>query len=133
MQEIRRINLGGGFTGDSDWTIPSNAPPAAAKRLRATSNTMKFALVGRASTADGAAQASLGSMTVDAWLGLEVGGGMARHASVSEAAGEVGKAQVVLVEMDCIPGQVYRLNISALASVTAAAVWVYVLSGGNPL
>lgn len=133
MQEIRRINLGGGFVGDADWTNPANTPPAAAKRLRASSDTMKFALIGKASTADDAAIATLGSMTVDAWLGLEVGGGMARHASVSEAAGAVGKSQVVLVEADCIPGQVYRLNISALASVSAGALWVYVLSGGVPL
>lgn len=133
MQEIRRINLGGGFTGDSDWTVPANTPPAAAKRLRATNTTMKFALVGKASTADDAANESLGTMTVDAWLGLEVGDGMARHASVSEAAGVVGKSQVVLVEADCIPGQVYRLNIAALASVSAGALWVYILDGGVPL
>lgn len=134
MQLLRRINLADGFTGDADWTNPANTPPAAAGRLVATSSKILFGLIGKASTEDGAAGEDMGSMTFDAWIGLDVGGGVSRYTSVKEANGGVElAARVLTVEDDVEVGETYRLNIASLTNVGPASLWVYVISGARIL
>lgn len=133
MQVIRRIDLSGGFIGDDDWTNPANAVPAAVRRLKATTTKMKFALLGKASTLDDAAGDDIGSMTFNAFLGLELDGQIVRGSSVAEVGGSELSTRVIFLEEDVEPGQVYVLNLANLTAVGAAALWVYLVSGANPL
>jgi len=129
---IRRISLSG-WTFDTDWTDPANPPPDSSPRLRFTNSTVQFALVGKDGLGDGAANVDVGTLTVDAWLGLETGGQMRRGATIAEATGEELSGRVHLVSNDAIPGTIGRLNIANLTNVGALpALWVYLLGGARP-
>lgn len=130
---IRRIILAG-WAFDTDWTDPANPPPDNSPRLRFTSSTVQFALVGKDGLGDGAANVDVGMLTVDAWLGIETGGQMRRGASLAEATGKELSGRVHLVSNDAIPGTTGRLNIAKLNKVGGLpALWVYLLGGARPV
>lgn len=129
---IRRLALSGDFA-DADWTNPANPPPDTARELKVTSSPMRFALIGKASTADDAAGADLGALTVDAYLVTKVGDGYARSKSVVEIEGDVLSGKVILVAGDVARGDVVRLHLALTGVGALTALDVELLSGGRPL
>jgi hypothetical protein len=130
---IRRISLAG-WAFDTDWTNPANAPPDNARRLKFTSSTVLFAVVGKDGTGDAALDVDVGTLTIDAWLGLEVGGQVRRGGSIVETRASELNARILLKANDAVPGMFGYLNISSLTNVGAlASLWVYILSGARPV
>jgi hypothetical protein len=130
---IRRISLAG-WTFDTDWTDPANAPPSNAPRLKFTSSTVLFAVVGKDGTGDAALDVDVGTLTLDAWLGLEVGGQVRRGSSIVETRASELNARILLKANDAVPGMFGYLNISSLTNVGAlASLWVYIISGARPV
>lgn len=130
---IRRIALSGDYA-DADWTDPANTPPDNLRRIKVLAPESVFAIEGKVDASEGAGPASVGTLTVDAWLGtLLPAGGIARGESVVEAKGSPLKGQVMLVASDLVPGTIAVLNL-ALTNVGAlAAVDVRVLRGARVL
>jgi hypothetical protein len=130
---IRKLSLSG-WTFDTDWTDPANTPPDNARRLRFTSPTVQFALVGKDGTGGAALDVDVGTLTVDAWLGVEVGTQVRREASLVEATGSELSSRIRIISTDVIPGTIGRLNIKNLTNVGALpALWIYLLHGARPL
>jgi hypothetical protein len=130
---IRRISLAG-WAFDTDWTDPANVRPDNVRRLKFASSTVLFALVGKASGADDALDVDIGTLTVDAWLGLEVGGQVRRGGSIIESRGSELNARILLKANDAVPGRYGYFNIASLTNVGAlASLWVYILSGARPV
>lgn len=130
---IRRQNLAG-WTFDTDWTDPANPPPDNARRLKFTSSTVRIALVGKSDTTDAATNVDVGALTINGWLGIEIGSSIVRGQSIVETnAGELS-AQVLIAFDDVVPGSTGWLNIANLTNVGGlAALWVYIVSGARPV
>ena len=131
---IRRLDLSGGWVGDDDWTNPANVPPQTARRLKFTSSAVHFALVGKSGTSDAATNVDIGTLTVDAWLGLEIGSGVIRGQTIIEATGAELSTRIRIVSTDVTPGRYGWLNLATLTNVGALpALWVYIISGARPV
>jgi hypothetical protein len=129
---IRKCSLAG-WTFDTDWTDPANAPPDNARRLKFTRSTVQFALLGKDGTGDAALDVDVGTLTVNAWLGIQVGTQVRRGATIVEAIGSELKSRIHVVSRDVIPGTFGWLNIANLTNVGGLpALWIYLLGGARP-
>lgn len=129
---LRQLVIPAGPYADTDWLDPAIIPPDNARRFHATDTELMFALRGRASPAPDAAFVSLGVMTVDAYVLIELpGGGTARGKSVVEVEGSALPGQVMLAAT-LASGTVGRLHLT-LTAVSAAVIEVVLLSGGRVL
>jgi len=129
---LRQLSLSAGPFADTDWLDPAITPPDNARRFKATDTELKFALRGRATPAPDAALVSLGVMTVDAYVLIELpGGGTARGKSVAEVEGAALPGQVMLVST-LAAGTIGRVHLT-LTAVSAPVVELLLLSGGRIL
>lgn len=132
MPLLRKLVLSGDYA-DTDWMDPGITPPAGAPRVKITGEVMRFALRGRASSLDDAAMVSLGAMTVDAYVLVELpGGGARRGLSIIEAEGDVLSNELLIESRVADLGRIARLHLT-LTAVTAPVIDVLLLSGGRPL
>jgi hypothetical protein len=113
---IRRLNLTG-WTFDAAWTDPANVPPMGARRLKFTMPTVQFALVGKDGTGGAALDVDVGTLTVNAWLGMKVGTQVRRGATIVEATGSELSSRIHIISNDAIPGTFGWLNIANLLAV----------------
>lgn len=131
---IRRLDLSTGWVGDTDWTDPGNPVPSSARRLKFTADKVQFSVVGKSGTEDSATDVDVGLLTVDAYLGLEIGGQIRRGLLVSEAMGSPQSGRIRLVSTDVVAGRFGYFNVAALANVGALpALWIYLISGARPV
>jgi len=131
VSTVRQLVLSPGAYADTDWLDPAITPPSNARRFKVLGD-LKFALRGRATTAPDAALASLGVMTVDAYVLVELpGGGSARGKTVVEVELVPLASQIILVS-SVIPGRISRLHLT-LATVSAPVIEVLLLEGGRLL
>ena len=131
---IRKLVLAGDYS-DTDWTDPAIAPPDNARRFRILSRDMTFAVRGRSSSAPDAPAVSLGGMTIDAYVLIEIDdkvGGPTRGKSVAEVEGGPLDATIFLRSSGLPTGRVGRVHVD-LVGVTAPVVEVVLLDGGRPL
>ena len=95
---------------------------------------MHFALVGKSGTSDAATNVDIGTLTVDAWLGLEIGSGVIRGQTIIEATGAELSTRIRIVSTDVTPGRYGWLNLATFTNVGALpALWVYLISGARPV
>jgi hypothetical protein len=129
---IRRISLAG-WTFDTDWTNPANSPPDNARRLKFTSTTVQLALVGKSGIEDAATQVDVGTLTVNAWLGMEVAGAIIRGQTIVETVSSELGTRIKIISTDVTPGAYGRFNIVNLTNIGGLpALWVYLISGARP-
>ncbi len=129
---IRQLEIAAGPYADADWLDPTVVPPDNARRFKSTDSELRFALRGRAGPSPDADVVSLGVMTVDAYVLVEIpGGGTVRGKSVLEVEGSALPGQVLLAS-SLFPGFVGRLHLT-LTDVSAAVVEVLLVSGGRVL
>jgi len=130
---VRQLVISPGPFADTDWLDPAIMPPDSARRFRITGDRLQFALRGRASTAPDAAIVSLGTMTVDAYVAVELdGGGRSRDKTVVEIEGSTLPGQVLLQSDLHSRGRIGRLHLT-LTDVSAPVVEALLLAGGRPL
>lgn len=133
MTAVRQLVLAPGPYADTDWLDPAVTPPDNARRFRIIADQLQFALRGRASTAPDAAIVSLGVMTVDAYVAIELpGGGVSRGKSVAEVEGSALAGQILLESSIASLGCIGRLHLT-LTDVSAPVVEALLVSGGRPL
>ena len=97
-----------------------------------TDTELRFAMRGRVSSAPDADLVTLGAMTVDAYVMLELpGGGTIRGKSVQEVEDGVLPAQMMMAAT-VTRGSIGRLHLT-LTDVSAPVVEVLLVSGGRPL
>ncbi len=132
-QLIFRGALSGDFS-HADWTNPANPPPDSARPFRVTATSVVFDIIGKASTAEGAAEVDVGGLTIDAWIAYETGtGGFRRETSIVESSGQPLTTRIRLVSTEAVPGEVGRFHL-ALTNVGAlTAVDVELVAGGRRL
>lgn len=139
---LRRLVLSGDHV-DPNWTDPSVEVPDNARAFVATASRVVFDVIGKASGDPGAAEADVGAMLVDAWVGYEgglrdpadpaAGKTIRRGLSVVEESGQALSARIRIVATDVVEGSTCHLNLALTVVGALPAVDVILVAGGRPL
>jgi hypothetical protein len=130
-QVVRRLALSGPYS-DTDWTDPAVTIPASVRPIRATGETMTFAIVGLDSDDVKAKPVDITGLLVDAYLAREVGDSIERGKTLAEVEGSPIDGRIVFLADDVRPRQTCYLHIT-LTGTIPAAIGVVLIGGGRRL
>jgi hypothetical protein len=145
MPTYRTFAPGGATWTDADILDPATDIPGYMRPFRATSTQVLFDVYGKASTAVGATEVTVGAMTIDAFVAWESGSvrapgtsppgterpSLRRGETILEAAGAVAPG-VTRIIAEAEKGATGYLRLD-LAAIAAPALEVVLVRGGRPL